>query len=133
MTRLLTIGVAAMTILGGLTQARADSPKCDNVLLNGGYVVTLTGWRIRLPSTNQRSARAGVGRLVFDGHGNVSGAETKSHDGVIFPVTFTGTYQVMTDCTGTAHLVTTETGEEHNRNFNFVIIESGEQVMAIQS
>jgi hypothetical protein len=32
--------------------------------------------------------------MVFDGNGNLSGAETRSHDGLIIPLTFTGTYTV---------------------------------------
>jgi hypothetical protein len=135
--KLVISGLAAFTLAFGCTQAsaddRAESPKCDNDTLKGPYGFTLTGWRIHVPDTNTRSARAGVGRAVFDGRGNVSGSETKSHDGIITLLTFTGSYQVNTDCTGTAHLVTTDTGEDHNRNFNFTIIESGEQVMAIQT
>jgi len=131
--KLVAFGVAAFALmLGGLAQARADDPKCDNGTLNGPYGFTLTGWRIPTPDTNVRSARAGVGRVVFDGRGNLSGAETKSHDGLIIPLNFTGTYQVFTDCTGMAHLVTTEPSEPQ-RNFNFTIVESSEQVMAIQT
>jgi hypothetical protein len=125
--------LAAFAIaLGALSSARAESPKCDNDTLTGPYGFTLTGWRIPAPDTNLRSARAGVGRIVFDGKGNLSGTETKSHDGLITPLTFTGTYQVLTDCTGTAHVVTSDP-DENARNLSFTIIESGEQVMAIQT
>jgi hypothetical protein len=135
--KLATIGVAAFAlVLGGLTQPSADEKtdpaKCDNGTLKGSYGFTLTGWRIPTPDTNVRSARAGVGRIVFDGRGNISGSETKSHDGLIIPLTFTGTYQVLTDCTGTAHVVTSDPGEAQ-RNLNFTIVELGEQVMAIQT
>ena|SRR2546423_7336692 len=130
--KLLIIGFAAFAIIAGVAEARADSPKCDNSTLNDPYGFTLTGWRIPAPDTNTRSARAGVGRMVFDGRGNLSGAETKSHDGLIVPLTFTGTYQVYTDCTGTAHVVTSDP-DENARNFSFVIIERGEQVMGIQT
>src|ERR1043166_5288247 len=131
--KLCTFGLAAFAVMaGGLFHPVADDPKNNKGTLDGSCGFTLTGWRIPTPDTNIRSARAGVGRIAFDGHGNLSGAETKSHDGLIIPLTFTGTHQVFTDCTGTAHLVTTEAGEPE-RNFNFTIVESGEQVMAIQT
>ena len=140
MTRLAIFGLAAFTlVLGGLAQAsaeeRGDSPQCNNETLKGPYGFTLTGWRVPTPDTNTRSARAGVGRLVFDGRGNLSGTETKSRDGVIIPVSVSGTYQVNTDCTGSGHILTNDPGGpgEQDRNFNFVIIERGEQVMAIQT
>jgi hypothetical protein len=131
--KLLITGFAAFALaVGGVSNARADSPKCDNDTLSGPYGFTLTGWRIPTPDTNVRSARAGVGRMVFDGRGNLSGTETKSHDGLITQLTFSGTYQVLTDCTGTAHVITSDP-DENARNFNFAIIERGEQVMAIQT
>ena len=70
--------------------------------------------------------------MVFDGRGNLSGAETKSHDGLIIPLTFTGTYTVYTDCTGIGNVITSDP-DEGARNFSFAIVESGEQVMAIQT
>jgi hypothetical protein len=126
------LAVFALALVGLKPEARADAPKCNNDTLNGGYGFTLTGWRIPTPDTNTRSARAGVGRMAFDGHGNVDGSETKSHDGIIIPLTFAGTYQVYTDCTGIANIITSDP-DEAMRSFNFTIIESGEQVMAIQT
>ena len=129
--------LAVFAVASGSIPASADDkpepPKCDNRILNGPYGFTLTGWRIPAPDTTMRSARAGVGLMVFDGRGILGGSETKSHDGIIIPLTFTGTYTVYSDCTGTAHIVTTEPGQERDRNLNFVVVESGEQVMAIQS
>jgi len=116
----------------GLAEARAQSSNCNNESWKGAYGFTLTGWRIPDPAQPTHFARAGVGRLVADGRGNLSGAETKSRNGLIIPLTFTGTYQVNTDCTGTAHIVTSDP-DEQNRNFNFTITESGEQVVAIQT
>jgi hypothetical protein len=130
--KLLIVGFAAFALAVGGHKAIAQSPKCDYNTLNGPYGFTLTGWRIAVPDTNARSARAGVGRLVFDGRGNLSGRETKSHDGLITQLTFTGTYQVLTDCTGTANVVTSDP-DENSRNFSFTIIERSEQVMAIQT
>src|ERR1043166_4879311 len=107
--KLCTFRLAAFGVMGGgLSHAGADDPKCNNGTLNGSYGFTLTGWRIPTPDTNIRSARAGLGRIASDGHGNPRGAEPKSHDVLIIPLTFTGTNQFYTDCTGTAHLVTTE-------------------------
>ena len=122
-------GLAAFALVLA-SEARADMPKCNDNTLTGAYGFTLTGWRIPAPDINARSARAGVGRLVFDGEGNLNGREIKSHDGTIIPVTVTGTYHVLTDCTGTANVLTSDAEQ---RSFSFSIVETGEQVMAIQT
>src|SRR5947209_1530322 len=79
------------------TETRAQSPNsCTNANLNGSYGFTLTGWRIPDPTLPEHFARAAVGLFSADGRGNLSGAETKSNNGVVFTVTFTGTYSVLT-------------------------------------
>src|SRR5262249_44993915 len=73
---------------------------------------------------------AGVGRLLADGQGNVSGVETDSSNGEIFQRTYTGTYQVNADCTGS---------EVSVDNFgktvkcNFVIVSGGVEVRVIET
>jgi len=138
--KLFVFGLAAFTLAAGLPRANAESASpsqsppshCTNKTWRGAYGFTLTGWRIPDPAQPTHFARAGVGRLVSDGQGNLIGIETKSKNGLIVPVSITGTYQVNPDCTGSAHIVTNDP-DEHDRNFNFTVVEHGEQVMAIQT
>src|SRR5215472_10836692 len=83
----------------GLRVASIPKVQAQNSCTNGsfegafGYTFTgLTGVKA-LPF-------ASVGRLVADGQGNLAGAETDSSNGEIFQRTYTGTYNVNSDCTG---------------------------------
>jgi hypothetical protein len=72
---------------------------CTNASLNGNYGYRLTGQNV---GGSEPGPRAAAGRLSADGHGNVQGTETKSKDGTIITgLTFTGSYNMLTDCTGT--------------------------------
>ena len=130
--QLVVFALAAFGLTSGALAEEAHSPRCNNETFKGAYGFTLNGWRIPDPAQPTHFARAGVGRLVSDGRGNLIGTETKSKNGLIVPVSITGTYQVNTDCTGAGHIVTTDP-DEHDRNFNFTIVETGQQVMAIQT
>ncbi len=67
--------------------------------------------------------------LTADGDGNSSGAETLSVNGTIIPgVTFTGTYTVNADCTGS--LVTT-TPDGSVTDHNFVIDDNKKEIRII--
>jgi hypothetical protein len=54
---------------------------------------------------------AAVGRANLDAAGNVSGAESRSVGGGLAEETFSGTYTVNQDCTGTATLKFYESGQ----------------------
>ena len=68
--------------------------------------------------------------MVADGQGGVSGAETASSNGEIFQRTYTGTYKVNPDCTGS---------EVSIDNFgktvkcDFVIVTGGKEVQVIET
>ena len=125
----LAIVGAAMIGLSLPVDTKAESPKpCTNASWDGSYGYKLEGDRI---GGTDPGPRAAVGKIVADGHGNLSGTETKSKDGVILQgLTFTGTYQMLTDCTGSG-TVTISDGEV--RHFNFVVVEQSEEVVAIQT
>ena len=130
--------ITALTILAGillggtvLILRLVTAPKvraqnaCTTASFQGafGYTFTgLTGFKA-LPF-------AAVGRLLADGQGNVSGVETDSANGEIFQRTYTGTYQVNADCTGS---------EVSVDNFgktvkcNFVIVSGGAEIRVIET
>ena len=73
---------------------------------------------------------AAVGRLLADGQGNVSGVETNSSNGRIFQRTYTGTYQVNADCTGSQVSV-----DNFGKTVkcNFVIVAGGVEIRVIET
>jgi hypothetical protein len=74
----------------------------------GGYGFTLSGVVI-LPTGPVPIAA--VGRANLDAAGNVSGTEARSVGGGFADETFTGTYTVNADCTGTTTIRFYESGQ----------------------
>jgi hypothetical protein len=73
-----------------------------------------------------------VGLGEFDGNGSVAGSDTASINGQIFRRTYSGTYEVNENCTGsvTFALPPPRNLEVH---FDFVIVDEGEQAFFVQT
>jgi hypothetical protein len=63
--------------------------------------------------------------FVFDGHGKFSGSSTADYGGTILPVTFTGTYSVKPNCTGS---LTADAGSNGIIHRDLVIVDSAKEV-----
>ncbi len=89
---------------GGRAVVRADGG-CSQASLNGPYGLEGQGTVLSGPPLGL-SAPAPFGEVIiatFDGAGSFSGSAAVNVGGVVLnPVTFTGTYTVKSDCTGTA-------------------------------
>jgi len=87
------------------------SAACSNASLNGvvGFVTTASAAGIGVTG-------ASVGQMTFDGKGNFSAVATNSAYGTIVPVTFSGTYSVAKDCTGTVTITS-----PNQSTFNIVL------------
>src|SRR5262249_36970000 len=98
---------------------------CTTASFQGAFGYTFTGI-----TGVDALAFAAVGRWVADGQGSFSGAETASSGGKIFQRTYTGTYKVNSDCTGSAM---------SNDNFgktvkcDFVIVAGGREIQVIET
>lgn len=91
---ILAIAVVEISAFGILSHAQANE-ECSNASLKGSFGVTSTG------TITGVGPFASIGRFSADGQGNHSGAETVDFNGTISELSFTGTYQVNSDCTGT--------------------------------
>jgi len=103
-----TILVIALTALAFnlhvsiVPQVHAEETEaCTNQTLVGRYGFTGEGF---FASSNTFFPAADVGVFVSDGDGNVFGSDTVSAGGQITSRTFTGTYKVNSDCTGSTAL-----------------------------
>src|SRR5262249_32367541 len=97
MKRTITSVVFVMAFVSPLVLglvSRVQAGDCSNDSTKGTYGVSCEGTSGGLPV-------AVVGVYTADGKGNSSGGETLSFNGTIITgVTFTGTYTVNPDCTG---------------------------------
>ena len=85
----------------------AQAAQCSQSRVAGKYGFTLNGVVI-LPTG--AVPIAAVGKAVLDADGSVSGTEARSVGGSYADETFTGTYTVNADCTGTTTLQFFESG-----------------------
>lgn len=117
-------GLVLFLRLGALSKVQAQAV-CTSASFRGAYGYTFTG------ATGPYAAPfAAVGRLVADGQGNLSGAETASSDGEIFQRNYVGTYRVNADCTGSA--ITNDNFGKAVRD-EFVIVSGGGEIHVIDA
>ena len=97
---------AAVTLLAlsiaPAAKADSDNKGCSNASLKGTFAYTGTGFIVTPAAFAGPFAE--VGTQTFDGKGATSTTFTASQNGNMFQTTFTGTYTVNPDCTGTADL-----------------------------
>ena len=97
-----TMAAVIALALGMSATAKADDKGCSNATLRGTYAYTSTGSITTPPDLAGPIAE--VGTQTFDGKGATTTTFTASGNGNIFQTTFTGTYTVNPDCTGTINL-----------------------------
>lgn len=101
--------------------------------LNGGYADSSSGF-VPLPNrpgtpVSSCLAQSGIGRWTFDGAGNLSASLILNNGGNTVHPTFTGTYTVNADGTGTIDWVSFGTP----RRRTFVIGDGGNQIRWLQT
>jgi hypothetical protein len=109
--------------LAGLSPA-AEARSCSTVKTAGNYGFTLSG--VVNPPTGAVPIAA-VGRATLDSNGNVSGTEARSVGGGFADETFTGTYTVNADCTGTTTLQFFESGQLVRTSVLSIVFDNNER------
>jgi hypothetical protein len=82
---------------------------CTNASLKGVYGILSVGLN------NASRPEASIDQIIADGAGHLTGSSTKSTNGTITTFTFTGTYTVASNCTGTTTF--THAGQVEHDNF----------------
>jgi hypothetical protein len=113
---------------GIVPKAQAATPICSLATLDDSYGYTATG---TIPGLGDLAA---VGILTSDGAGQVSGADTVAASiGVIEQRTFTGTYTVNADCTGSLTLQFVAPTFSGLATVDIVIVDKGDKILGIQT
>jgi hypothetical protein len=106
---LLVVGVVALIGVGllvgsqGYAQGAEDDSKvtCSEATLHGTYLFAYQG--VEIKDNDHHVPFATAGYEVYDGEGNSNGVATTSVEGEVpRKETFSGTYTVNEDCTGTS-------------------------------
>lgn len=101
-----------------------SSATCTNASIKGVYGIVSAGLNGSLqPAT-------GINQVTVDGAGNATGTATKSINGTIVTYTFTGTYQIAKNCTGSATWTNQDNQVEHD---NLVLNSANKGAFLIQT
>jgi hypothetical protein len=93
-TAMATMVLAGAMVLNLVSNASAQAHKsCSNATLRGAYGATLTGTVNNLPF-------AALNLVNGDGNGNITGEGTIVYNGTVIPSSFTATYTINSDCSG---------------------------------
>ena len=100
LTMAAVLGFAALLAPAGSSPKALAAEGCGVRSLHGAYGYAFQGQVI--PPGTAEFDTAIAGRIVFDAHGGLSGSEWDSANGFQETLTFTGSYSIQPDCTGTA-------------------------------
>ena len=128
MKRRSRLGFVAMALAGllgflSVSVARAEQ-RCSFRSVSGSWGYRLAGSVISdvtAPNYPNDGPWAGVGTFTFDRHGNVTGAGVLNSGDVFGNLTFSGTYSVDSDCTGTMAIDVIWHGEDFG-NFSYALV-----------
>jgi hypothetical protein len=113
-----------MSLTAILMAARPAVAACSNASLNGVY-----GYYHGRPG-GTGNLRVLVGQIIADGKGDLSGSWTMSFNGSISNGTFTGSYLMSANCTGSFQIFGEDTSVAH---FNIVLDQSHTGFQMIQT
>jgi hypothetical protein len=98
----LVVGLVGVLAIGAgyAKEENASRAKCSEATLHGTYLFADDGFVIR---DNEKVPFASSGYEVYDGNGHTKGVSTTNVNGkVTSKETFSGTYSVKADCTGSS-------------------------------
>jgi hypothetical protein len=121
----------ALAIGVGFLATPARAGQCSNAKSAGNYGLTLSGTLI-IPGVGPAPIAAVV-RAKLEADGTVSGTEARNVGGEYADETFTGTFTVNTDCTGTTTLNFFEAGQLVRISvLSFVIDDDSTEIRMVQ-
>jgi hypothetical protein len=94
------VALSASLLLSSVASRASAEPACNNASLLGSYAFNVHGTNVSAPLPGGPGPFAAVGKNAYDGHGHMKGVIVVSSNGVIISATYSGTYHVTADCTG---------------------------------
>ncbi len=116
----------ALRALSSAPPVRAQSG-CTNANFQGAFGYTFRG---SVSVNSILAPYAAAGRLVADGNGKFTGAESASVNGDIVRRVYNGVYAMNPNCSGTA-ILNDNFGAVNN--FDFIIVNGGKRVDFVQT
>jgi hypothetical protein len=120
---------APQVAASALRPSEGEGKSCSNRTLRGDYGASVEG--VVLPAPGVSLPLRGVVMVHYDGNGNFTQVDHIVVNGQAPAIEWTpgtGTYQVNSDCTGTAHIVPSTGGFV---NLEMVVVKSGKQINAV--
>jgi hypothetical protein len=111
-TRMMVLAVVIGTLA---LPSRVWAAQCSKASAAGTYGYTTSGF---VSVNGAFLPVVAVGRIVFDAYGNVNGTQTRVVAGSSLPETFSGNYDVGSDCKGTVTVVV----QPDNRTSNLDVV-----------
>jgi hypothetical protein len=105
--RIVCVALLFASIVVGSPIAHAA---CSDASIKGTYGIVSVGLNGSLQPASS------LAQITLDGAGNLAGTSTKSIDGSLVTYTITGTYNIATNCTGTA-VFNNQVGDIEHDNF----------------
>lgn len=124
---MLAVVVLGMLFVGMVASVKAEG-QCSAASLNGAYAVSRQG--TLLTSVLGLPAPAPWGEVAladFDGAGSFAGKATVNIGGIALSATFTGTYTIKPDCTGT---ITVHPNVPVTINESIIVLKGGQAYIA---
>jgi hypothetical protein len=114
----------------GSGAARAAWRNCSNRTLRGDYGFSIDG--TILAGTPNAFLLRGLAMTHFDGHGNLNQIDFTTRNGTPFTPdwrTAVGSYEINSDCTGTAQIIPTDGSP--TLNLRLVVVDRGREVRTV--
>ncbi|HEV2381606.1 MAG TPA: hypothetical protein VG206_17660 [Terriglobia bacterium] len=116
----------AGTVISGT--AKRQQTNCASGSISGAYGFALEGWYF--DASGLAWAFADSGKVVSDGAGRLSLADTTSYGGTVSSRAISGGALVNADCTGTASFTDSQGNTSH---LNFVVVSGGREIQFIET
>ncbi|WPB81842.1 hypothetical protein KYC5002_22345 [Archangium violaceum] len=121
------LGLAHEAAGGALAAETSTNSQCRPSVLKGTYVYANNGYIV---TGSDRIPFAQAGGDAFRGDGTFTGSAAVSTNGEITRITYTGTYTLKPDCSGTATLTDNLGVTAH---FDMFVTKNGESITFLQT
>jgi len=122
--------VLFVAVVAGAQPSPGTGSGCSLATLRGDYLYAQDGFHVQGTDAKARTPFAQSGRESFDGAGKMKGIFTASENGAIVRGTYTATYTMKKDCSGTITIVDSSKKTFH---YDFFTNPDGAEMVWVQT